>query len=191
MKLNLLNWRIGTLALVMGAGTFLGSCNNEDAANNSTNMETDTTMAPVTTPPMPDTSMTRTGKKSGKVSVAMDATKNTDKMAADKMGYYNYSEVSPSFKGGQTAIETFINNNIEYPQDAIDNNVEGTVRVQFGVDANGKISNVKTIGDKLGYGLEEEAIKVITSMPNWTPGMVSGKNVKTWMVLPVTYRIES
>ena len=96
-------------------------------------------------------------------------------MATDNTGYYNYAEVAPAYNGGQGAIESYINNNIEYPEEAIDNGIEGTVNVQFGIDENGNISNVKTLGNKIGYGLEEEAVKVISNMPKWTPGIVKGK----------------
>ena len=144
-------------------------------------------------PPLLQTSDAATAKKkTGKAS--MGITVNTDantKIEKDKMGYYNRTEVLPAYKGGQSALETYINNNIEYPQDAIDNNTEGTVNVQFAVDEQGNISNVKTIGNKIGYGLEEEAIKVVSKMPQWTAGQVKGKNVKTWRILPITYKLES
>jgi TonB family protein len=106
------------------------------------------------------------------------------------MGYYNRTEVLPAYSGGQTALENYINNNIQYPQDAIDNNVEGVVKVQFGVDENGNVINVSTVGNKIGYGLEEEAIRVVSKMPKWTPGQIKGKNVKTWRTLPINYRLE-
>jgi periplasmic protein TonB len=60
----------------------------------------------------------------------------------------------PSYKGRENAIENYITNNIEYPQDSIDNNVEGVVNEQFGVDENGNISNVSTLGNKIGHGLK-------------------------------------
>ena len=81
--------------------------------------------------------------------------------------------------------------NIEYPQQAIDNSIEGTVNVQFAVDEQGVISNVSVIGTKAGYGLDEEAVRVVSKMPKWSPGQIKGKNVKTWRVLPITYKFES
>jgi periplasmic protein TonB len=129
--------------------------------------------------------------KTGKVTAVVEPASTTTKMSSDKTGYYNYAEVSPAFNGGQRAIDNYINNSIEYPQDAIDNNVEGTVRVQFGVDENGKISQVTTLGQRIGFGLEEEAMRVVSNMAKWTPGQVNGKKVKTRMVIPITYRIES
>ena len=84
-----------------------------------------------------------------------------------------------------------INNNIEYPQEAIDNNVEGTVFVMFTIDENGKVANAKTSGKALGYGLEEEAIRVVNGMSNWTPGTNKGKKAKAWYTIPITYRLEA
>jgi protein TonB len=202
MKLFKIEWKILPVLAALSAMGWASSCNNSDDEVNNSTAGTDTAKSS-TTPDVivgstPDPSVgtntattTNSGKKMGKVSVAMSSENKADKMAADKTGYYNYTEVSPAFSGGQSAIESYINNNIEYPQQAIDNNVEGTVRVQFGIDENGKISNVKAIGSKIGYGLEDEAIRVIASMPKWNPGQVKGKNVKTWMILPVTYQIES
>lgn len=147
-----------------------------------TTAERTTTSDPVTTG--------RTPRKT-KVTAVVEPASTTTKMSSDKTGYYNYAEVAPTFRGGQGAIEDYINNNIEYPQQAIDNNVEGTVRVQFGVDENGNVSQVTTIGNRLGYGLEEEAVRVVSNMAKWSPGQVKGKSVRTKMVIPITYRIES
>jgi TonB family protein len=174
------------LCLVISVSAlFLGSCNDEKSANNSTsgNNEVDTTVA--VNPPV-----AKKSKKSGKVSTANNVDDSKTKMEKDKMGYYNRTEVLPAFSGGQSAMENYIVNTIEYPQDAIDNNVEGIVTVQFGVDESGNVSNVSAVGNKIGYGLEEEAIRVISKMPKWTPGQVKGKNVKTWRILPINYRLE-
>ena len=178
--------RVVKKCLVISVSTlFLIGCNDEKSANNSTpgTNETDTTVA--ANPPVASKT-----KKSGKVSTNMSADDVKIKMEKDKMGYYNRTEVLPAYNGGQGAMENYITNTIEYPQDAIDNNVEGVVNVQFGVDENGNVSNVSTVGNKIGYGLEEEAIRVVSKMPKWTPGQVKGKNVKTWRTLPINYRLE-
>lgn len=174
---------IARQSLIVGAAVlFFSSCNDDKSANNSTgsSTETDTTAkAPVVK------------KKSGKARAnGMAADDASMKMEKDKMGYYNRVETVPAFAGGQSSLEDYITNNIQYPQDAIDNNVEGVVQVQFGVDEKGNISNVTTVGNKLGHGLEEEAIRVVSSMPKWTPGQVKGKNVKTWRTLPINYKLE-
>lgn len=130
------------------------------------------------------------GKKIGRVVTAITTVDKSSTMSADKMGYYNYTETVPSFPGGQSSLESYINNNIEYPQEAIDNNAEGTVHVMFTIDENGQVGNAKTTGAVIGYGLEEEAIKVVNGMSKWTPGMIKGKKVKSWYALPITYKLE-
>ena len=185
MNFNRLNTVIKRALIVFVSVFFLTRCNDDKSANNSTPgaSETDTTTNNNATP-------VTAKKKSGKVSTSMGSDDTKIKMEKDKMGYYNRTEVLPAYNGGQIVMENYIMNTIEYPQDAIDNNVEGVVKVQFGVDENGNISNVSTVGNKIGYGLEEEAIRVISKMPKWTPGQVKGKNVRTWRTLPINYRLE-
>lgn len=137
MNFNQLKALIKGSIVISASALFFISCNNDQSANNSTpgTSETDTTAITNTTPVV-------TKKKSGKVSSTMAADDAKTKMEKDKMGYYNRTEVLPAFNGGQTAMENYIVNTIEYPQDAIDNNAEGVVNVQFGVDEDGNISNV-------------------------------------------------
>jgi protein TonB len=175
----------------------VAACNNE-SENNSTSVPAggaDSSASAATNNSPAQSSQEGTAavpkKKTGKVSATITEPDANTKIEKDKMGYYSRTEVLPAYKGGQGALADYINNNIEYPQDAIDNNIEGTVSVQFVVDEKGNISNVKTVGNKVGYGLEEEAVKVVSTMPKWTAGQVKGKNVKTWRVLPITYKLES
>jgi len=189
-SLKLMSICIAAMAICI----FVSACNNE-AENNSSSTPAngaDSAGSASAANLTGDASGTvATKKKKGKVSAAMLEADANVKIEKDGMGYYNRTEVLPAYKGGHGALEDYINNNIEYPQDAIDNNMEGTVSVQFGIDEQGNVSNVKTIGNKIGYGLEEAAVKVVSNMSKWTAGQVKGKNVKTWRVLPITYRLES
>lgn len=129
------------------------------------------------------------GKK-GKVSMSMEEPKasgNADVM--DKEGYY--TNVYPGYPGGNKALASFFDKNIQYPQEASDNGVEGTVNISFTVDEKGKIGSPKVTSPRLGYGLEEEALRVFNKMPSWTPGSLKGKNVKTRYNLPVRFQLES
>lgn len=186
MNFNLLNTAIRRTLIISASVLFFISCNDDKSANNSTPSASETDTVVKT-----DATVSEKTKKRGKISTTAAADDTKVKMEKDKAGYYNYTEVLPAYNGGQSAMENYINNTIEYPQDAIDNNIEGVVKVQFGVDENGNISNVSTIGNKIGHGLEEEAIRVISKMPKWTPGQIKGKNVKTWRTLPINYRLES
>ena len=185
MKFNRLNTVIKRCFVFSASALLFASCTDDKSANSSTSGTSNDT----TTSTEQATVVAKT-KKSGKVSTSTTADDTKVKMEKDKLGYYNRTEVLPAYKGGQNAIENYITNTIEYPQDAIDNNVEGIVIVQFGVDENGNISNVSTVGNKIGHGLEEEAIGVVSKMPKWTPGQVKGKNVKTWRTLPINFRLE-
>ena len=138
---------------------------------------------------------TTTAKKKGKATVGTMAemkrtteTKTTFK--PDANGIYDATEVRPMYPGGQTALSDYIANHIDYPQMAIDDNKAGTVNVQFVIDENGKVQNAKVVGSKLGDGLDEEAERVISSMPKWNVGTVKGKPVKTRVTVPITYQIE-
>ena len=188
MKFNKLKTSIQTMMAVLTIGLVVISCNDEQSANNSTpagnESNTDTSATTNIAPPA------STPKKSGKVSMAKPADNKEEKIAVDKQGIYSRTDVAPAFAGGESALENYIVTKIVYPDDAIANNVEGIVNVKFAVDEKGNISNVSTVGQKVGYGLEEEAVKVVSDMPKWTPGQVKGKNVKTWKTLPINYRLE-
>ena len=202
MIVNNLNRSIRGVIALIAIASFTTACNDEtNTANNSTTEDSatirttgDERSAPTT--PEGTTTNTPAGaatapKKKGKISTALKPDDETVKISVDKKGYYNRSEVLPIYPGGASSLDNYITENIEYPQDAVDNNAEGTVYVQFGVDEKGNISNVSTIGNKIGFGLEEEAVRVVSKMPKWTPGQVKGKTVKTWRTLPITYKIES
>ena len=163
------------------------AANNDTAMNN--NPVSDTTSGRTSS----GTAVHKQGtamKKKGKITLGSMKANGTEKMIADKEGIYNVTDVMPAYPGGQNALEDYMNNNVEYPQNAIDNNSEGTVKVQFVVDENGNVANAKVVGQKLENGLDEEAVKVVSNMPKWTPGKVKGKNVKTRIVLPITYKLE-
>jgi protein TonB len=135
---------------------------------------------------------TRTKKTSRKGRAILASLKPLDinKMEADKEGVYNRAEIMPSYPGGENALRKYIENNIEYPQLAMDNEAEGTVKLYFSVDEQGRISNPTVISSRIGYGLEEEALRVVKQMPRWTAGQIKGKNVKTRFTLPITYQLQ-
>jgi len=114
---------------------------------------------------------------------------NSAKKEMDKEGIYVNTDVLPEYPGGKKAIQKFIEDNIQYPQEAIDEDVQGTVQITFAIDENGNVYKVTSAGNKIGYGLEQEALRVVKKMPKWKPGKVNGKNVKTRLSLPVVFLI--
>ena len=134
----------------------------------------------------PDAS--KKGKK-GRVSIVINEAKGTGEMNMDKEGYYSSTEILPAFPGGQKALENFFEKNIEYPADATDNGIEGTVNMNFAVDEKGKVYAPKITSDNIGYGIEKESLRVFAKMPTWTPGQIKGKNVKTRYTLPIKFQL--
>ncbi len=162
-------------------------------------MKADTaTLSP--TPPvsttLAGTAKPNPAKKRGKGSVIFTWGKdyetryNSIPIEVNNEGIYSRAEIKPSFPGGEKALAKWIQNNINYPQTAIDEGVEGQVQVMFAVDENGKVYTPVVTGDRAGYGLDEEAARVVAKMPTWNPGQIKGRNVKSYYTLPITFRID-
>lgn len=94
----------------------------------------------------------------------------------------------PVFPGGEAAMMKYLGENIKYPAVAQRNALEGLVVLQFVVDQTGGISDI-TVLKPMGGGLTEEAIRVVKSMPKWSPGKQNGKPVKVRFTLPVRFSI--
>ena len=94
----------------------------------------------------------------------------------------------PVFPGGEMAMMEFIGANIHYPDKAIKDGKQGTVVCQFVVNSKGKISDVK-IMRSVSPEMDAEAVRVIKSMPTWTPGKQDGKAVNTAYTLPIRFRL--
>ncbi len=94
----------------------------------------------------------------------------------------------PSFPGGEAAMYKFIYSIIRYPEEAQRVGVKGKVIVSFIVEKDGTISNVKILNNPYGFGLEDEAIKVIKMMPKWQEGWHGGKPVRAYFNLPINFK---
>jgi len=91
-------------------------------------------------------------------------------------------------KGGMQAFYEFVQKKLKYPAQARRMGTEGKVFVQFVINKDGSISDVVAIKG-IGAGCDEEAVRIIQSSPQWTPGKQRGKPVKQRMVLPITFKL--
>ncbi len=98
-------------------------------------------------------------------------------------------EKMPEFTGGQAALLRYLQKNLRYPSSALAAGVGGRVFLSFVVGADGRISEV-TILKGLGYGLDEEAQRVVRQMPSWVPGYQSKHPVPVRFTLPITFSIQ-
>lgn len=102
-----------------------------------------------------------------------------------------FSVKMPEFKGGVSELFNFIKNTLIYPQMEKENGIEGTVYLQFVVNAVGKISAIKILrGVKGAVGLDKEAIRIVNAMPDWIPGENKGKKVSVYTTIPVKFRLD-
>lgn len=101
---------------------------------------------------------------------------------------FEFVEQQASFPGGPAAKNQWLAQNIRYPADAQKNNIQGRVTVQFVVELNGSISNVVVVRG-VAPSLDNEAVRVVKSMPKWTPGKQNGRPVRSKFTLPINFRL--
>lgn len=114
----------------------------------------------------------------------------TTSQTAEKKPTYKTVEQFPEFPGGMDNMMAFMANNLRYPQEAYDKNIEGKVAVRFMVTADGKVTNA-TVLKSVEASLDAEALRVVSAMPEWVPGRVDGKPVDCYFTIPVNFRLES
>ncbi len=98
-------------------------------------------------------------------------------------------EEMPSFPGGEAKLMEYIANNIKYPQIARETGIQGRVFVGFVIEPDGSVSNVKLLRG-IGGGCDEEAMRVIKSLPKWKPGKQRGKAVRVSYQIPVFFKLQ-
>jgi protein TonB len=110
----------------------------------------------------------------------------------DEGKIYLRVEQMPEFGGdGNTndKMMKFIQKNLSYPREALDNKIEGTVPVKFVIEKDGSIGQVIALKDP-GYGLVDEALLVIKKMPKWKPGKQQGNLVRVWFTAPIVFKLK-
>ncbi len=101
---------------------------------------------------------------------------------------YMNVEQMPQFPGGDKALLKYLNENIRYPQIALENGISGKVVLKFVVNADGSVGDVVVLRG-VDRVLDQEAIRVVKSMPKWSPGRQNGRAVRVYYNVPVDFRI--
>lgn len=102
---------------------------------------------------------------------------------------HEHVEIMPDFPGGMAALMKYLGTNIKYPTISQEMGSAGKVIVQFVVDKDGTITNPAVVRGVDAY-LDKEAIRVISSMPKWNPGVQNGKKVRVKYTVPVVFRLQ-
>jgi protein TonB len=96
----------------------------------------------------------------------------------------------PMFPGGDAALLKYIAENVKYPVVAQENGIEGKVHIKFVVTKTGAVGDciiLRSGGDPL---LDEEALRVVRSLPTWTPGKNNGNPVSVWYIVPIVFKLQ-
>jgi len=105
-----------------------------------------------------------------------------------QMAYVSVEQM-PEFPGGMVALRKYIADHVKYPEIAKENEIEGTVIIKFIVECDGELSNI-TVLRAVDPILDSEAVRVISSLPRFKPGMQNGCPVRVWFTVPVEFKLQ-
>lgn len=108
----------------------------------------------------------------------------------DTEATFEVVEVMPEYTGGMEALIEYLGSNIKYPDKAKEQGIEGKVFVSFIVEKDGSIGETK-VSRGIGGGCDEEAVRVVSQMPNWTPGTQRGQAVRVSYNLPISFKLDN
>ena len=123
------------------------------------------------------------------VTAPIAMTKENTKISEDADAPFIIVEQMPQFPGGEKEMLKFIYDNLKYPLLAQEMGVSGTVIINFVIDREGQITNIK-VSRSIGGGCDEEAIRVLGKMPRWSPGRQGGKTVRVSYTLPFKFILQ-
>ncbi|MGM0625697.1 MAG: energy transducer TonB [Bacteroidota bacterium] len=100
-----------------------------------------------------------------------------------------FAEELPAFPDGHAAMMNFINSNISYPRNCVEQNISGTVFVRFIVNKKGEVVDVE-IYRSIHPDLDKAALEVVNKMPEWIPGKQNGNRIPVYQILPIHFVLE-
>lgn len=118
-----------------------------------------------------------------------DGAQRPDRQYADEnFKRTNRTTASAKFPGGISALQQMVNDSLQYPAEARERRIEGTVYVTFVIDAAGDVRQPE-ISDGVHYLLDDEALRFVSTMPSWTPATRGGVPVDSNFIMPITFSI--
>ena len=200
--------KLGKIATISGLALGLSACGGNpgpiiettgDVPNTDTDYIEQADTLPLPPPPVPDNVLPVVGELVIEDFIERtDTISDTTKHLASDAKLEDEDEVfvcvgaienPPTFPGGEKAIYEFLSKNLKYPQAARDSNIQGTVHVQFIVEKDGSVTNVKIMND-IGGGCGEEALRVVKMMPNWEFGEKRVRKTRTELTLPIVFELD-
>ncbi|MDR1201793.1 MAG: energy transducer TonB [Tannerellaceae bacterium] len=114
---------------------------------------------------------------------------NTDDEEEDASTPFIFVEEMPQFPGGETELLRFVNKSIKYPVIAQENGIQGRVTCSFVINRDGSVVDAE-VSRGVDPSLDKEALRVINTMPKWSPGKQRGKPVRVKYTIPITFRLQ-
>jgi len=102
---------------------------------------------------------------------------------------YRVVEQMPEYPGGMEKLHAYISSHIQYPQQAKENFIQGTTVIQFVVAKDGSVDKVTVYASSHPF-LDQEAIRVVKSLPKWIPGKINGKSVACYYIIPISFKLQ-
>lgn len=121
---------------------------------------------------------------------SMQVTALDEPTASDKVFSFVSLSSPPTYPGGMLNFYNFLSKNIKYPILAAENDIEGNVFVSFTVEKDGSLTDIK-VDRKLGYGTDEEAVRVLKLTKKWNPGLVDGRAVRVKYNIPIRFALNA
>jgi periplasmic protein TonB len=100
---------------------------------------------------------------------------------------FTFVEEKPKFPGGEKALKSYLKKNVNIPEMAKKNGAQGKVFVSFVVEKDGSVSEPKVVRG-IGNGCDDEAVRVVKSMPKWSPAKLNGQPVKIRYTIPIVFK---
>ncbi|MDE7385526.1 MAG: energy transducer TonB [Muribaculaceae bacterium] len=113
-----------------------------------------------------------------------------EKHPVEENKVFDAVEQMPTFPGGDGELMKYLQKNLTYPTLAAENGIQGTVLLQFVVQKDGSIGEVKVVRSK-DPDLDKEAVRVVKGMPKFIPGRMNGQPVNVWFTLPVKFKLQN
>ena len=113
----------------------------------------------------------------------------TEEPVTQSKKVYESVEQMPEFPGGMEGLMRYLQQNVQYPPIAVQNNVQGRVVVQFIIDETGQVGDVEVVRS-VSEEVDAEAVRVIKSMPKFEPGRQNGEPVAVWYTLPIAFKMQ-
>ncbi len=182
--------------LLVFAFIFMVACNakqsaDSEEANDETNVENAASESASESYASEESEASSEVGEAAETAESAEATNEADNSYTDDAGntIYKFVEQMPAFVGGDDARNKYLSKNLKYPKSAKDAGNEGKVIVEFIVNEDGSIGATKVVKALEDESLNEEALRVVSEMPVWEPGMQNGENVKVAFTLPIQFKL--